>query len=162
MIKFITFIWLISISLVGISQSMLPLVQDTNVNQLGHEISISGVGDYQSTSIGKDITRAFFNGGLIDESMKTTSSSRHDEINRFGIDINSEIEYRNHNINLFKDSLKGLLLKEVYIIFPQLFIPKIYLICASLGMRFLLVHCLFYGYSIYQYGFPENRYGLVE
>ena len=109
--KFISFIWLISISLVSISQSMLPLVQYTNANQLGHEISISGVGDYQSTSIGKDITRAFFYGGLIDESMKTTSSSRHDEINRFGIDINSEIEYRNHNINLFKDSLKGLLLK---------------------------------------------------
>ena len=66
--KFIIFIWLISISLVGISQSMLPLVQDTNVNQFGHEMSISGVGDYQSASIGKDITRAFFNGGLIDES----------------------------------------------------------------------------------------------
>ena len=66
--KFISFIWLISISLVGISQSMLPLVQDTNVNQFGHEMSISGFGDYQSTSIGKDITRAFFYGGLIDES----------------------------------------------------------------------------------------------
>lgn len=100
-----------SISLTSLSQSMLPLIQDTSINSMGHEISISGLGDYQSTSIGKDITRAFIYGGFIDEGMKSNSSSRHDEINRFGIDLNAEIEYKNHNINLFKDSLKGLVIK---------------------------------------------------
>ena len=128
--KFISFIWLISISLVSISQSMLPLVQYTNANQFGHEISISGVGDYQSTSIGKDITRAFFYGGLIDESMKTTSSSRHDEINRFGIDINSEIEYRNHNINLFLlmnvfDSFVKYILSSIWIRYLVSFLDEL-------------------------------------
>ena len=100
-----------SISLTSLSQSMLPLIQDTSINSMGHEISISGLGDYQSTSIGKDITRAFIYGGFIDEGMKSNSSSRHDEINRFGIDLNAEIAYKNHNINLFKDSLKGLMIK---------------------------------------------------
>ena len=101
----------ISVSLLTYSQSMLPLVQDTNINVNHHEISIFGVGDYQSTSMGKDITKSFFYGGVIDESMKLSSSNRHDEINRFGIDLNTEMVYKNHKINLFKDSLKGLVIK---------------------------------------------------
>ncbi|MDC0302458.1 hypothetical protein OAL39_02005, partial [bacterium] len=67
----------ISVSLLTYSQSMLPLVQDTNINVNHHEISISGVGDYQSTSMGKDIIKSFFYGGVIDESMKLSSSNRH-------------------------------------------------------------------------------------
>ena len=99
------------LAMFSFSQSMLPLTQDTLMNSIKHEISISGIADYQSTSVGKDITKAFFYGGLIDENTKLNSSSRHDEINRFGIDMNAEVEYKNYKINLFKDTLKGLLIK---------------------------------------------------
>ena len=114
----------ISVSLLTYSQSMLPLVQDTNINVNHHEISIFGVGDYQSTSMGKHITKSFFYGGVIDESMKLSSSNRHDEINRFGIDLNTEMVYKNHKINLFKDSLKGLIIKAGIYNFSSLIYSK--------------------------------------
>ena len=91
-----------------IAQYMLPVQQDTSKSAFNNELTLNGIADYQSTSIGKDITKSFFYGGLIDEEMKTESSQRHQLINRFGIDINSEIAYRNHKVNLFKDTLKGL------------------------------------------------------
>ena len=124
MIRILNSILAVSISLLAYSQSMLPLVQDTNINANDHEISISGVGDYQSTSIGKDITKSFIYGGFIDEAMKLSSSNRHDEINRFGIDLNTEIVYKNHKLNLFKDSLKGLVVKGGVYNFSSLIYSK--------------------------------------
>ncbi len=90
------------------AQFMLPVQQDTSKSAFNNEFTLNGIADYQSTSIGKDISKSFFYGGLIDEEMKTESSQRHQLINRFGIDVNSEIAYRNHKVNLFKDTLKGL------------------------------------------------------
>ena len=43
--------------------------------------------------------------------MKQLSSDRHDEINRFGLEMNAEFEYRNEKLGLFKDSLIGLIVK---------------------------------------------------
>ena len=97
--------------LIAVSQSMIPVDQDTSVGVIGHEFYISSMADYQSTSVGKDITRSFIYGGFITQEMKESSSSRHDEINRFGIDINADFEYRNHKVNLFKDSLSGFIIK---------------------------------------------------
>lgn len=93
------------------TQSMLPLQQDTTLFDYSSEIIFSGVADYQSTSIGKDITKRFFYGGFIDDEMKGASSSRQQLVNRFGIDINTDIEYRNHKLDFFKDSTTGYLLK---------------------------------------------------
>ena len=93
------------------TQSMLPVQQDTTLFDYSSEIIFSGVADYQSTSIGKDITKCFFYGGFIDDAMKGQTSARQQLINRFGVDVNGEIEYRNHNSKIFKDSTKGFLLK---------------------------------------------------
>ena len=93
------------------SQFMLPVQQDTTLLKRSNELFFSGVADYQSTSIGKDITKSFFYGGFIDDAMKGQTSARQQLINRFGVDINGEIEYRNHNSKIFKDSTKGFLLK---------------------------------------------------
>lgn len=93
------------------TQSMLPLQQDTTLFDYSNEVIFSGVADYQSTSIGKDITKRFFYGGFIDDEMKGASSSRQQLVNRFGIDINTDIEYRNHKLDFFKDSTTGYLLK---------------------------------------------------
>ena len=92
-------------------QFMIPIQQDTTLFQKNHELVFSGVLDYQSTSIGKDITKSFFYGGFINDAMKAQTSSRQQVINRFGIDLNSEIEYRNHKSQIFKDSTKGFSLK---------------------------------------------------
>ena len=56
--------------------------------------------------------------------MKWSSSNRHDEINRFGIDLNTEMVYKNHKINLFKDSLKGLVVKAGIYNFSSLIYSK--------------------------------------
>lgn len=93
------------------TQSMLPVQQDTTLFDYSGEVIFSGVADYQSTSIGKDITKRFFYGGFIDDEMKGASSSRQQLVNRFGIDINTDIEYRNHKLDFFKDSTTGYLLK---------------------------------------------------
>lgn len=92
-------------------QLMIPIQQDTALFQKNHELVFSGIADYQSTSIGKDITKSFFYGGFINDDMKGQTSARQQLINRFGIDLNSEIEYRNHTSKIFKDSTKGFLLK---------------------------------------------------
>ena len=92
-------------------QFMIPIQQDTALFQKNHELVFSGIADYQSTSIGKDITKSFFYGGFINDGMKGQTSARQQLINRFGIDLNSEIEYRNHTSKIFKDSTKGFLLK---------------------------------------------------
>jgi hypothetical protein len=93
------------------AQSMLPVQQDTTLFLHSNEVVFSGVADYQSTSVGKDITKSFFYGGFIDDEMKGASSGRQQLVNRFGIDINTEIEYRNHKRALFKDSTIGYLFK---------------------------------------------------
>ena len=87
------------------------LQQDTTLFDYSSEVIFSGVADYQSTSVGKDITKRFFYGGFIDDEMKGASSSRQQLVNRFGIDINTDIEYRNHKRDFFKDSTIGYLLK---------------------------------------------------
>lgn len=124
MMRIINSILAVSICALAHSQSMLPLVQDTNINACNHEMSFSGVVDFQSTSIGKDITKSFIYGGYIDDAMKLSSSNRHDEINRFGIDLNTEVVYKNHKVNLFKDSLKGLLVKGGMFSFSSLIYSK--------------------------------------
>lgn len=124
MMRIINSILAVSICVLAHSQSMLPLVQDTNINACNHEISLSGVVDFQATSIGEDITKSFIYGGFIDDAMKLSSSNRHDEINRFGIDLNTEVVYKNHKVNLFKDSLKGLLVKVGVFSFSSLIYSK--------------------------------------
>ena len=51
---------------------MLPAHQDTSALTSTNEIVFSGLADYQSTSIGKDIVQSFFYGGFIDDEMRMT------------------------------------------------------------------------------------------
>ena len=103
---------------------MLPLLNDSSNGNEKQYFVFSGVADYQSTSIGKDITKSFFYGGLIDSEMKQRSSNRHDEINRFGLEMNAEFEYRNEKLQLFKDSLIGLIVKGGIYNFSSLIYSK--------------------------------------
>lgn len=74
-------------------QHMLPLVQDTTGKYKG-SITLTSNGDYASNAIGKNIVQSFFYGGFIDQNMKNSSIERLQNINQFGLDMNSELSFR--------------------------------------------------------------------
>jgi hypothetical protein len=76
-----------------------------------NEIILTGIADYSGTSLGKDIAQKFFYGGEITDFMKSKSLKRHRAINRFGSDTQAELEYRNFQVNLFKNENWGFVVK---------------------------------------------------
>jgi hypothetical protein len=105
-------------------QHWLPIQYDTTLNytvkksgvqiekKKKNEIILTGIADYSGTSLGKDITQKIFYGGEITDSMKQKSLDRHKAVNRFGSDIQAELEYRNYQVNLFKHENWGLVIKS--------------------------------------------------
>lgn len=93
-------------------QQLLPLQYDTTF--YSQEFIVNGIADYSSTSIENDLSQKFIFGGTITEEIKDRSFERHHGINRFGFDVSSEIEYRNMQVNLFKKSNWGFILKGGY------------------------------------------------
>lgn len=81
--------------------------RDSVFKQKQHELISTGIADYSSTSLGKDIAQKFFYGGEISDEMKQKSLKRHNAINRFGSDVQTELEYRNFSVNLFKNENWG-------------------------------------------------------
>jgi hypothetical protein len=121
--KFKIVIFFIFISSRIISQHFLPVHQDTSLNfsvkenreliqkKRKNELILTGIADYSGTSLGKDIAQNLFFGGEITDKMKSKSLTRHRSINRFGFDAQTELEYRNFEINLFKNEQWGLTIK---------------------------------------------------
>lgn len=100
----------------GYSQSWIPIQHDTLLNKK-HEFIFSGTADYASTSLNKSLTQKLFFGGEITDEIKENSLRLHKGINRFGLDLNTEIEYRNYTTNLFKKSRWGFVVKAGYFSF---------------------------------------------
>ena len=91
---------------------LLPLDYDTL--KINHEIILRGAADYSASAIQRDFTsKILFTGGDLDP-IKQASFDRHRGVNRIGIDVNSELEYRNYNINLFKKKDWGITIKAGY------------------------------------------------
>lgn len=103
--------FLISMLFIGtiFSQQLLPVQHDTT--HFSQEIILTGNGEYSATSLRNDLVSKLFWGGEITESIKQSSLLKHKGINRFGIDLNSEIEYRNFNVHLFNKPAYGLIVK---------------------------------------------------
>lgn len=91
------------------SQQLLPIQHDTNT--YSHEFIVNGMADYGSTSVQNDLTKKFIYGGHITNEIKDNSFSKHKGINRIGLDISGEFEYRNLNANLFKKENWGFIIK---------------------------------------------------
>jgi len=106
---FFTFFW-------GHTQSWLPIQHDTLLDKK-HEFIFSVTADYGSTSLHKSLTQKLFYGGEITDEIKDRSLKLHKGINRFGSDLNAEIEYRNHSTNVFKNSNLGFVVKAGYFSF---------------------------------------------
>lgn len=100
----------------GYSQSWLPIQHDTLLEKK-HEFIFSATADYGSTSLHKSLTQKLFYGGEITDQMKEKSLKLNRGINRFGSDLNAEIEYRNYTTNVFKQSRSGFLVKAGYFSF---------------------------------------------
>jgi len=115
MMKSIYIFFFFTVSL-GYSQSWLPVQHDTLLDKK-HEFIFSGTADYASTSLHKSLTQKLFYGGEITEDLKEKSLKLHTGINRFGSDLNTEIEYRNYTASLFKQSRWGFVVKAGYFSF---------------------------------------------
>jgi hypothetical protein len=95
------------------AQSWLPIQNDTLLNRK-HEIIFTGTADYASTSLHKTLTQKLFYGGEITDEIKDKSLKLHRGINRFGSDLNTEIEYRNFSVSLLKNPNWGFTVKAGY------------------------------------------------
>lgn len=82
------------------AQQFLPVQHDTTAYQ--QEIIFNSVADYATSALENQFTQKFFYGGYIDSSLKNSSFNRHKGINRLGLDVTGEIEYRH-----FKGKLLG-------------------------------------------------------
>jgi hypothetical protein len=90
-------------------QQFLPVQHDTN--QFNQEFILIGNFDLNATSIEKAISSKMFFGGEITDDLKNRSLERHKPVNRVGVDYQSEFEWRNACVNLFKKEKYGLLIK---------------------------------------------------
>ena len=85
------------------------------------------MGNYSGTSIRVDLARKLFYGGNIDQDLKDASLLNHKGINRFGLNMNSEFEYRNFAVDFLKKENLGFLIKGgAYSYFDVLYPKGVY------------------------------------
>ena len=107
------------------SQHFMPIQHDTIHHD--HELIFSGLGNYSGTSIRVDLARKLFYGGNIDQDLKDASLLNHKGINRFGLNMNSEFEYRNFAVDFLKKENLGFLIKGgAYSYFDVLYPKGVY------------------------------------
>lgn len=94
------------------SQQLLPIQHDTT--SYSHEIIFTGMGEISSSALRNEFTSKLLYGGFITDEIKDATFSKHKNTNRFGADINSELEYRNMKVNAFKNDKIGFLVKGGY------------------------------------------------
>jgi hypothetical protein len=118
--RFLFIFILIPFSFVG--QHLLPIMHDTL--SANHELILNGVGNYSSSSIRTDLAKKLLYGGEIGQDLIDASALNHRSINRFGIYLNSEVEYRNRQANFFKNPKFGFLLKAGAYSYLDVLYPK--------------------------------------
>ena len=97
---------------ISFSQQFLPIQHDSL--SAFNELIISGNVELSSTSIQNQLLKKLIYGGEITTDQTNISLSKHLPINRLGVDLNSEVEYRNLKSSLFKKSRWGYLIKGGY------------------------------------------------
>ncbi len=109
--KLVLAVCFVCFGMFSFSQHFLPVQYDTNT--CNHEIMVYGIGDFGTTSINMDIGKRLLFGGYITNEMKDRSIEKHKGINRLGLDVSGEIEYRNYKVSFLKKNW-GLLVKAGY------------------------------------------------
>lgn len=95
------------------AQQLLPIHYDTlyKEDSYKHELIFSGLADYASTSLNNELSRKILFGGYINEGIKHNNLDNHGLINRFGLDVSGEFEYRNYSVNFKNRKQIGLIVK---------------------------------------------------
>ena len=124
--KTLIFIWLIVSSLCSNAQQVLPVQHDTLFEQgkYANELVLSGIADYNSTSLENDLMKRLLYGGVITEGIKNHSFGNHGSLNRFGADITGEFEYKNYSLKCFKKDQIGMVVKGGYYNYASLIYSK--------------------------------------
>ena len=110
--KLLAFLFTAGLAPMVSGQFLLPVQHDTLL--LKHEVIFSGNSDYNASSLYRELSDKILKGGYISDDIKDRSFDRHHGINRFGRDIQAEIEYRNYNVNLFGNEKWGFVIKGGY------------------------------------------------
>ena len=87
------------------AQSLLPIYQDTTPNK--RELILSGIGAYGSNGILNEMSNKLLFGGIITDQMKQDVFQKHwdnPQLNKVGLDVQGEFEFRNTTANLFKNA----------------------------------------------------------
>ena len=80
------------LALAGNSQELLPQGYDTLIHQ--HQLSVSGIGFYQTSHLRNDFSNNFLTGGFISDDIKDNSRLSEDENGRLGGELVAEIVYK--------------------------------------------------------------------
>jgi hypothetical protein len=94
------------------AQQFIPIQHDTTL--YSHEVIFTGIGEISSTSLRNELTSKLILGGEITDQIKESTFSKQGIINRVGVDLNSEIEYRNMKLNFCKNKNLGVLVRMGY------------------------------------------------
>jgi hypothetical protein len=100
-------IGLLSVQVLG--QQVLPVQHDTLRHK--HEFTLTGNLELNATSIERAISSKMALGGLITNDLKDRSLAKHKDVNRVGLDLQGEFEWRNGAVNVFKREKFGFLIK---------------------------------------------------
>lgn len=93
-------------------QLLMPIQYDTTL--IDQEIIFSGDSEYNSSALRRSFANRLIYGGAISGNVKDKTFNAQESINRFGKDIQGEIEYRNYKVNLFGNEKWGFLVKGGY------------------------------------------------
>jgi hypothetical protein len=96
----------LSCAFYGWSQSTLPQNGDTSLYK--HSITVSSAADYSGSAMKREFSNILLRGGVVDNNLKNNVFALHNGRNLFGLDLHSELEYRNYEVNLFKNENIGL------------------------------------------------------
>lgn len=109
MLRFLSLSVLICLAQAASAQSWLPVQYDTL--PLQQEFIATGYGDYHSNALPNSLSGKLLYGGFIDNAIKDKARDRQRNFNRFGLDVQTEFEYRNYRGKLFGNDQWGWLVK---------------------------------------------------
>lgn len=97
----------------SMAQLMYPTYSDSAIRH--SVVELDGVLDMQGTALRREFSSTLLFGGFIDENMKNRSFERHGEVNRFGINVNTEVRYINGSGNFMKRDSVAWMVKAGYV-----------------------------------------------
>ena len=146
------------------AQSLLPVYHDTIPNK--RELILTGIGAYGSNGILNEMSNKLLFGGVITDQMKQDAFQKHwdnPQLNKVGLDVQGEFEFRNTTSNLFKNEKWGFGLKAGYYMNASALYQKDLFGVAFLGNESYMGKIAnFSGSGAALYGFQKIGFSAIE